>query len=290
MNTTDQRQHLAVLGDPIEHSKSPALHRAAYEVLGLDWEYGRRRVDADGLDALLSGLDPAWRGLSLTMPLKQRALELADTSDRTAVETGAVNTLRLRFAEDGSRHLDGFNTDVGGIVRAVGAAGVASTDHVVVLGGGATASSTLMAAAELGAEDVHIALRTPAKAAHLTELAGRLGLRSTVGTLDGPVPEARLVVSTLPGGALSTPGPVLDLASGALLLDVAYDPWPSVLATTWAGAGGAVLSGLAMLVHQALLQVRVFVSGDPVVPLDDEETVLLAMLSAVDLDRTGSPR
>ncbi|HXH35131.1 MAG TPA: shikimate dehydrogenase [Plantibacter sp.] len=290
MNASEQPQHLAVLGDPIEHSKSPALHAAAYGALGLDWEYDRRRVDANGLDGLLAGLGPTWRGLSLTMPLKQRALELADELDRTAVETRAVNTLRLQYAQDGSRRLHGFNTDVGGIVRAVGAAGLPVVEHVVILGGGATAASTVMAAAELGAEDVHIALRTPAKASPLVELAGRLGLRTTVGLLDEGVPAGRLVISTLPGGALTSPGAVLGLAPDALLLDVAYDPWPSALATAWTAAGGPVLSGLAMLVHQAMLQVRIFVNGDPVLPLDDEEAVLVAMLDAAGLDRAGRSR
>lgn len=285
----DGRQHLAVLGDPIEHSRSPELHLAAYRAMGVDWTYERRRVDADGLEPLLTGLGSGWRGLSLTMPLKQRALALADTLDRTAAETGAVNTVRIRYADDGTRHWDGFNTDVAGIVRAVGGAGLTAARHVVILGGGATASSAVMAAAELGAEDVHIALRTPDKATHLTELAQHLGLRTTVGLLDAQVPDAQLVISTLPGGALGDPGPVLGLASRALLLDVAYDPWPSVLATAWTAAGGVVLSGLAMLVHQALLQVRVFMSGDPVTPLDDEERVLRAMLDAAGLDRAGNP-
>lgn len=286
---TDERQQLAVLGDPIEHSRSPELHAAAYRAMGLDWSYGRQRVDVARLEPFLTGLGSGWRGLSLTMPLKHRALELADTLDRTAAETGAVNTLRLRYSADGVRQLHGFNTDVDGIVRAVGGAGLPSVRHVVILGGGATASSAIMAAAELGAEDVHIALRSPAKAVQLTELAVHLGLRTTVGRLDEPSPDARLVVSTLPGGALGDPGPVLGLAPRALLLDVAYDPWPSILATAWTAAGGAVLSGLAMLVHQALLQVRVFVAGDPVTPLDDEERVLLAMLGAAGLDRAGNP-
>lgn len=290
MNASEQRQRLAVLGDPIEHSKSPALHAAAYRVLGLDWEYDRRQVDAIGLDGLLAGLGPSWRGLSLTMPLKQRALELADELDRTAVETQAVNTLRMQYAPDGSRRLHGFNTDVGGIVRAVGAAGLPVVEHVVILGGGATASSTVMAAAELGAEDVHIALRTTAKASSLVELAGRLGLRTTVGLLDDEVPDAGLVISTLPGGALTSPGAVLGLAPDVLLLDVAYDPWPSTLAAAWTAAGGPVLSGLAMLVHQAMLQVRIFVNGDPLLQLDDEESVLVAMLDAADLDRAGRSR
>lgn len=285
----DGQPRLAVLGAPIAHSKSPALHEAAYRVLGLDWDYGRHELEAAGLSAFLDDLGSDWRGLSLTMPLKHRALELADVADRAATETGAVNTLRLRRAEDGSRRIEGFNTDVGGIVRAIGAAGVDTITSAVVMGGGATASSAIMAAADLGAEHVHVALRRPAQARPLEDLAGRLGLRFASGPLDGETPDAPLVISTLPGGALTEPGPVLSHAPGALLLDVAYDPWPSVLAEAWSQAGGSVLSGLSMLVHQALLQVRIFVLGDPLLPLEDETTVLRAMLDTVHLDHTGAP-
>jgi shikimate dehydrogenase len=285
----DDRSHLAVLGSPIEHSKSPALHAAAYRVLDLDWSYGRHELDAARLEGFLADLGPAWRGLSLTMPLKHRALELVDHADRAAHETGAVNTLRFGHTENGSRRVEGFNTDVGGIVRAIGAAGVDTVTAAVVLGGGATASSAVMAVAELGAQEVHVALRTPAQAQPLQTLAEHLGLRFGSGPIDGRMPDAPLVISTLPGGALTEPGPVLTLAPGGLLLDVAYDPWPSALATAWSAAGGSVLSGLSMLVHQALLQVRIFVDGDPSVPLDDEPAVLSAMLAAVDLDAAGTP-
>jgi shikimate dehydrogenase len=285
----EDRPRLAVLGAPIGHSKSPALHAAAYRVLGLDWDYGRHELEAAGLESFLGELDLTWRGLSLTMPLKHRALELADVADRAAIETGAVNTLRLRRAEDGARRIEGFNTDVGGIVRAIGAAGVDTVASAVVLGGGATASSAIMAAADLGAEHVHVALRRRAQARPLGDLAGRLGLRFTSGPLDAETPAAPLVISTLPGGALTEPGAILSHAPGTLLLDVAYDPWPSVLAEGWSQAGGSVLSGLSMLVHQALLQVRIFVLGDPLLPVEDEATVLRAMLDTVHLDAAGAP-
>ena len=73
-----ERIRLAVWGDPIAHSQSPALHSAAYAALGLDWQYDRRQVDEAGFDAAIDGLDDAWRGLSLTMPLKERAFDRAD--------------------------------------------------------------------------------------------------------------------------------------------------------------------------------------------------------------------
>ncbi|WP_241901411.1 shikimate dehydrogenase family protein [Nocardioides houyundeii] len=97
-----------VLGDPIEHSLSPVLHRAGYAAVGLDWTYDAHRVPAGGLPEFLAGLDPTWRGLSLTMPLKREAMTLVDDVTPHATVSGAVNTLVL---DDG---LHGHNTDLPG--------------------------------------------------------------------------------------------------------------------------------------------------------------------------------
>ncbi|MGA7148303.1 MAG: shikimate dehydrogenase, partial [Microbacterium sp.] len=113
---------LAVWGDPIAHSRSPQIHAAAYRALGFDWSYGSEQVDAAGFAEALARLDPSWRGLSLTMPLKSAAFAAAAERDRHAELTGAVNTLLL--GPDAPR---GFNTDVGGIVRALGDNGIAET-------------------------------------------------------------------------------------------------------------------------------------------------------------------
>ena len=104
----------AVLGSPIKHSLSPALHRAAYASLGLNWIYERVEVDAEGLTSWVDGLDASWRGLSLTMPLKVAVLGLGEV-DQLARLAGAGNTLIL---EAGSRRV--YNTDVGGLTWAVG--------------------------------------------------------------------------------------------------------------------------------------------------------------------------
>ncbi|TFV98952.1 shikimate dehydrogenase [Leifsonia flava] len=269
---------LAVLGSPIAHSKSPALHAAAYAALGLDWSYERHEVDADGLEAFLGGSGGAWRGFSLTMPLKARALSRADELDMIAEQTGAVNT--LVFGADGRS--TGFNTDVAGLVAAIAEAGVHSARHVVILGAGATASSAIVAAADLGAEHVHLAVRNPARGHELDGLSASLGLTHAVSTFDELDDVAgELVISTLPGGTVLETGIPLALQRDALLFDVAYDPWPSALAMSWLKRGGRVASGTGMLLHQALVQVRIFVSGDPLVPLPDEAAVLAAMRAAI---------
>ena len=265
---------LAVLGSPIAHSKSPALHRAAYERLGLDWAYDAVEVDGAGLAAFVASRDATWRGLSLTMPLKQDVLPLLDEIDELAVLTGAANT--VLFA-DGARL--GFNTDIGGIVRALGEAGLERAGTGVLIGGGATAASALVAMAELGATTVHLLLRRPEAAEPLVALGRRLGLVVLVSPLAelARLADAELVVSTVPGGTDLGVAASEALMQRATLLDVAYSPWPTTLAAQWFAAGGTVVHGLGMLLHQALLQVRIFVAGDPFTPLPDEAAVLDVM-------------
>lgn len=272
-------RRLAVLGSPIAHSKSPALHRAAYRRLGRDWSYKAIEVTGAELPAFLGGLDPSWRGLSLTMPLKQDVLPLVDELDRVADLTGAANT--VLFADDGRRI--GFNTDVGGIVRALREAGCDAVAHGALVGAGATAASALVAMSELGAGRVDVYARTPARATPLAELGERLRVEVRLHAL-GAIESAHdidLVVSTVPGGTELPHEASVALRTGARLFDVAYDPWPSRLAASWLAAGGEVIHGLGMLLHQAVLQVRVFVSGDPATPLPDEDAVLDAMRAAL---------
>lgn len=284
-------RELAVLGSPIEHSLSPALHTAAYRALGLDWTYSRREVKPGELADFIATRGPEWRGLSLTMPLKHEVLPLVTDLDRVAQLTGAANTVLL--SHDGGRPtLSGFNTDVVGIVRALAENGTTSASHVRILGGGATASSALMAAAELGAETVDILVRTQSKAAPLVALGRTLGVVVTVSDLaDAASSDAQaseLVISTLPGGTELDVSLPENLRRSALLFDVGYSPWPSALARSWLDVSGAVVSGLPMLLHQALVQVRIFVAGDPFEPLPDEDAVLAAMRATLD-DGASTP-
>lgn len=271
-------RRLAVLGSPIEHSRSPALHGAAYAQLGLDWQYTAIEVDGDGLPAFLDTCDRSWRGLSLTMPLKHDVLPLLDSIDEIAAQAGAANTLLF----DGPTRR-GFNTDVGGIVRALGDHGLHEMSRGVLIGGGATAASALIAMAQLGAVQVRVLVRRPGAALPLQELGARLGVAVDEAPVDalGSADGVDLVVSTVPGGTDLGVAASDALVRRAVLLDAAYDPWPSQLAAPWLATGGTVVHGLGMLLHQALLQVRVFVNGDPNAPLDEEATVLEAMREAL---------
>lgn len=273
-----QATRLEVWGDPVAHSRSPQLHAAAYRALDLEWTYGRRQVTEASFAAQLSGLSDRWRGLSLTMPLKGRAFQAAAWRDRRAALTGAVNTLLLEPA--GPR---GFNTDIGGIVASLRDEGVAQLDRARILGAGATASSALVALSEIGASHVEVLARRPAAVAPLTELGGALGVQVTAAPFDtvqhAPVP---VTIATLPGDAPVPPGIGDALAAdGGLLLDVVYGHWPTALSEAWRRAGRPAVSGLGMLLHQALLQVRVFVTGDSDSVLDDEGVVLAEMRSAL---------
>ncbi|MGZ4554591.1 MAG: shikimate dehydrogenase, partial [Mycobacteriaceae bacterium] len=124
----------AVIGIPIEHSRSPQLHLAAYAALGLsDWSYERLECDAGGVPALVSSLGEEWVGLSVTMPAKVAALEVADTRTARAEAVGAANTL-----VHSARGWLADCTDVDGVLGALGVEGGASlqTERAVVLGAG----------------------------------------------------------------------------------------------------------------------------------------------------------
>ncbi|MGO2746453.1 shikimate dehydrogenase family protein [Microbacterium sp.] len=274
MLTRDAGNRFEVWGDPIAHSKSPALHVAAYRVLGLDWEYGRRQVDAAGFTGALASLDGNWRGLSLTMPLKEQGFAASASHDRHATLTGAANTLLL-----GAKPA-GFNTDVGGIVDALAEGGIAAAHRVRILGAGATAASALVAVSEIGAARVDIRARRPERAIELMALGERLGLHVTIDSFAGATEPADLTIATLPSGTvLDAPVTESFAATGGVLFDAAYAPWPSALAAGWGGS--PVISGFGMLLHQAVRQIRIFLTGDPLTLLPDEDRVIAAMRAAV---------
>jgi shikimate dehydrogenase len=280
---------LAVLGSPIEHSLSPRLHRAAYGVLGFDWSYEALECAGPQLPGFAAGIGSTWRGLSLTMPLKRDALPLVDRLDETARLAGAANTLLATVDPGGSGAplRRGANTDVAGIVRALGAAGVERATDAVVLGAGSTARSALVALARMGARRVVVAARRPERVRELEPLADELGVQVRAVALsdaDRALARADTAISTLPGDAAAGVGLPAALPADAVLLDVTYAPWPTGIAAGWERAGGRVVPGIDMLVHQALLQVRLFAHGDDERALDDEDRVLQAMLASVGRD------
>ncbi len=249
----------AVLGSPIAHSLSPVLHRAGYAAAGLGgWSYEAHEVDAAGLPGFVGGLDVQWRGLSLTMPLKEGAAGLATTVDDVARCTAAVNTLVRR--PDGG--WDATNTDVVGVVRALRPHLRPGAERALVLGSGATARSTVLALAELGVTTLTVRARDTARAADLLAWALDLDRGIRNGSVAGLGPWATaaddVVVSTLPAAAGTVVASTVPATHPGVLLDVVYAGWPTPLARAAAGSGMTVVSGLDMLVHQAAEQFRLF--------------------------------
>jgi shikimate dehydrogenase len=242
----------AVLGLPVRHSLSPTLHHAAYEALGLrGWQYERIECGEDELPGFVDRLGPEWVGLSLTMPLKRVALQVAESVSPLAAAVGAANTLVL----DGQRRAD--NTDVLGIAEALREAGVVRAEHAVVLGAGGTAQAALAALAELGESSPTVIVRDVNRTVELRATAERLGVQPVVlgGLFESPLPETGVVISTLPASA-ADPLASTPWRGRPVVLDVNYVNWPTPFAASARTAGCTVISGLTVLLHQAVGQVR----------------------------------
>ena len=244
----------AVLGSPIAHSKSPALHRAAFAASGIEADYETHEL-AGGLANYISTLDESWQGLSLTMPLKEEALDVAEQLHPLAISTRAANTL-IRV----SGAWLGYNTDVMGLQQAVSNQ---TFETVGILGNGATARSAAVAFEDY---QVLVWARNTDRAMAITESYG-----GRVSSLDDAL-SCDLVVSTLPAGALE---PLLRTQYQGVLIDVAY-------ANKSTGSHFASsISGLEMLLWQAVGQQRLFRTGQFESPLEDEVAVLAALRSAI---------
>lgn len=256
-----------MLGSPIRHSLSPTLHRAAYRHLALPWSYEAIEMDVAGLADFVGDLDDTWRGLSLTMPLKEEAARLATHRSATVDVTGVANTLLL-----GSGRLEAHNTDVAGLQAALAEQAVDRTSHATVIGSGSTAASALAALASL-TTSVTVVARSADRARRALDVAVRVGLSCRYVPWESAAPEleAPVVVSTTPAGATDRLVPLLPTTPG-VLLDVVYDPWPTAFAEAWSGRGGAVCSGLDLLVHQAVDQVALM-TGE-IVPVATLRTAL----------------
>jgi shikimate dehydrogenase len=262
----------AVLGSPVGHSLSPVLHNAAYKALELDHTYSAIEITESELGKFLETVDSDWLGVSLTMPLKEVAFDFADVCDELATTTGAINTLVFGSAIQAS------NTDVLGLVDAIGEAQAKDVTTGVIIGSGATARSALVALHKLGASQVNCVARNESDIARLSKLASELGVSFKRQVLaDSNWLSAEVVINTTPIGVMDADARDVIAPSG-LLLDVVYNPWPTQLADSWAVNGGTIVSGLSMLLHQAGHQVTLM-TGQPA-PLMQMREALNAELLA----------
>jgi shikimate-5-dehydrogenase len=270
---TEQRR-AAVLGRPIAHSLSPVLHNAGYAAAGLDgWLYTAVECAEAELAAFVADLGPQWRGLSLTMPLKEAAFAVADLVEPVAAALSAANTL---VRTDGGWRAD--NTDAPGMVAALREAGVNRVESVAILGAGGTSRAAVAAAHELGADDIHVYARRVAAFDDLADIADRLGSSVTYGGWAdaGGCADADLVISTVPRGIADALRP--SWREGCVVFDAVYDPWPTPLAAGAAGAGCAIVSGLDLLLHQAARQFDLFTGVEA--PIDAMRSALYVAAAA----------
>ncbi|GIE82750.1 shikimate 5-dehydrogenase [Actinoplanes philippinensis] len=265
--TPSSGRKAAVCGKPIAHSLSPVIHNAGFAAAGLSgWTYEAIECAESELPDLVAGLGPEWAGLSLTMPLKEAALRLATSASPVAIAAGVANTLVRQ--PDGGWHAD--NTDVPGMVHVLREAGLGlsrgrhavkeAPPRITVLGGGGTARAALAAAAELGAETVTVVTRRPESRDELAPVAVALGL-----TVDGVAWadaegafDADAVLSTVPKGAADELAERVTWRPGSVYFDALYDPWPTPLAASATKHDIPVVSGLDLLLAQALSQFEQF--------------------------------
>lgn len=239
-----------VIGDPVEHSLSPPMQRAALQALGIDADYSRFRVrEGDVTEALKGARSLGVSGLNVTVPHKQRVAELPIVvNDETADRIGAVNTVDMD-------RMKGYNTDAAGARRAVEEAGVTIEDsRVVVVGAGGAGRAV---AYEFGgdAARIDIANRTASRAADLADELSEEGFEAeghALEELDSLVPSADLVVNTTSVGMNEDVSPVPKnlLHGDQVVFDVVYTPLETRLLREARSVGARTVDGASMLVHQ----------------------------------------
>jgi shikimate dehydrogenase len=259
---------LALIGDPVGHSLSPAMHNASFLADGLDFVYVALNVASGDLPAAVRGAAAlGLRGFNVTMPHKRAMVPLVDELDEGARISGAVNTVVI----EGQRLL-GFNTDGPGMVEACREAGIGlEGEGVVLLGAGGAAASIAAAFCDEGIGKLHIVNRNPEHAATLADKLREAGKRVEIevhptGALDGTV-RAPIVVNTTPlgmreGDPLPLPPEYLD--GDTALVDAVYRPGAETALVRHARERGAtVVTGQRMLLYQGVLAQRLWTGRQP---------------------------
>ena len=253
-----------IIGHPVRHSVSPAMHNAAFRALGLDWAYLAFDVEPGDVPEALVGVQALGiEGLSVTMPHKEDVAANLDKVSALARQVGAVNTV---VREPGGV-LRGENTDGPGFLRALrdDEGFDPANRRCLVIGAGGAARAVVKVLADAGATEVVVVNRTPARGEAVAALAGACG---RVGVA-GEAGEADLVVNATPIGMAGTelagglPLDPVHLGPGQLVVDLV--PYPAITPLVEAARqrGAAAAGGLGMLVHQAAIAFRLWTGEDP---------------------------
>jgi shikimate dehydrogenase len=240
-----------VLGHPVAHSRSPAMHNAAFAALGLDWRYVKLPVPPELFERTVRALPGSgYRGANVTIPHKLAALSLADSATPAARAIGAANT--LTFGDEG---IDADNTDAGGFLAGLGESPRGRT--ALVLGAGGAARAVVWALVDAGASEVSIWNRTPERAQELADsLAARAVARPEPADIAVNATSVGLHEGTLPLEGLEPPAVAVELVYGS---ETPFAVWARV-------SGARVVDGLEVLVRQGALSFERWTGVEP--PLD----------------------
>ena len=239
-----------VAGSPIEHSLSPLIHTAGYAALKMDWDYKKVELNVSTFPNYVKNRSQDLVGMSLTMPLKEVSIDVADSVTDLARQVNSANTLLFK---DGK--VMAGNTDIYGIVTALQTNKQLDVSNPSIIGSGATARSAVAALKQLGATKVMICARNESTLIELKKVAESFQMQVSIINWNEihKALAASTVISTLPTGAMDAFAAMGPEIPGSLL-DVAYSPWPSKIAVEWILRRGFVVSGLEMLLHQAVRQ------------------------------------
>jgi len=264
-----------IIGDPIDHSLSPAIHNAAFSSLGLNCSYisfrvqeGQLKNSLDSLRAINIG------GFNVTMPHKVRVLEYVDQYDKTVELVGAANTVKN---EDGK--FCAYNTDVLGFIKPLRQRGIDfSGFEVTILGAGGAARAVAVAlAGERGIANINIVNRNTDRSKELANLLKKLGLKSSIVSSDNIqniASKSNLIINTTPLGMKDEQSLIKSssIRKDAIVYDIVYKPINTNLLESARTAGAKVVYGYEMLLEQAIASFKIWFQRDP--PIEPMKKVL----------------
>lgn len=238
----------SVLGSPIEHSLSPLLHREMYDFIGVSGNYERNFVESESLATFFDSNEERFDYFSLTMPLKEEALNLPVAIDPLAQHIQSSNTLYKREGKWRLTSTDGY-----GLIAALKNEGKTSFCRALVLGAGGTARAVVGALDGI-ADEIVVLGRTSTRREVLESAVSQSSFDYQRWNESPGFGDYDLVVNTTPAGAADLLADSISSGSCATLFDVIYKPWPTVLASRWSDSGGLVINGLDLLMYQGIAQ------------------------------------
>ncbi len=261
----------AVLGSPIKHSLSPVLHVAAYKFLGIEGQYSAIEVNSGGLANFLDNFARDMDYLSLTMPLKEEALDIDLDFDSEGLRIRSINTL---VKKDG--RWSASSTDGSGFAKALHNAGYTKFDRVLILGAGGTARA-IAGVIDGFTSAVDIMGRSQSRANSIASCVKAADFEYLSWDDSLSTAPYDLVVNTTPAGAADLFADSISRVEGKLFFDVIYKPWPTVLGQRWSDLGGKVLNGIELLIYQGIDQLELVTEiSDPKSLADHLRNVLIS--------------